>query len=596
LASLNSDQKKIIVERFVKSGINVTPYTLELLLQLKEPLEKVNLIIKEASFQTSFNGYLTPEILNKTSDKQIQKILDRNIKNSGIKEFEKNSEVDEYQNNSTIELTQKEVISEESSIPVSSNQEVIQYKPYVDKNAINSKPITEEITEVKELNRESAPTKTFESTKSDFSFKPIAKEYAFQYKILKDPTGKIYTNGDYNDFYELTLDKFNSLRKLMKNRGESNAATNINNILRLSHKNEISVVGLVKEIRQTKKGNYFLVLEDLTGIINVILRRDQESVNSKDIEKIISDQMILINGVYDPGEKGKSGIVYGTFFTKIDIRNDFVPTLSPDPLSIALISDIHIGSKEFEEKLWNKFIDFLNGKIGNKNLREKAGKIKYIIINGDLVDGIGIYPTQKSDLVIADIYNQFKKARELISQIPDYIKIFYSSGNHDPVRNAIPRPAVPKKYSEELTNIGVKCIGNPCEIQTHNVTTLAFHGDSILNLNVLVPGLDNTKPVETMKELLTCRHLAPVFGKKTQIAPTNKDWLVIDNIPEIFHTGHVHINDIGKYRNVTLVNSGTFQSQTDYMNSLGIHPTVGIIPIIELNTLQSLELDLKKLN
>ncbi|HEY0088460.1 MAG TPA: hypothetical protein VGB37_06430, partial [Candidatus Lokiarchaeia archaeon] len=426
MASLNSEQKKIIVERFVKSGINVTPYTLELLLQLKEPLEKINLIIKEASFQTSFNGYLTPEILNKTSDKQIQKILDRNIKNSGIKEFEKNSEVDEHQNNSTIELTQKEVISEKSSILVCSNQEVIQHNGYIDKNAINPKPITEKVTEVKELNCESAPTKTLESIKSDFSFRPIAKEYAFQYKILKDPTGKIYTNGDYNDFYELTLDKFNSLRKLMKNRGESNAATNINNILRLSHKNEISVVGLVKEIRQTKKGNYFLVLEDLTGIINVILRRDQENVNSKDIEKILSDQMILINGVYDPGEKGKSGIVYGNFFTKIDVRNDFVPNLSPDPLSIALISDIHIGSKEFEEKLWNKFIDFLNGKIGNKNLREKAGKIKYIIINGDLVDGIGIYPTQKSDLVIADIFNQFKKAAELISQIPDYIKVFYS--------------------------------------------------------------------------------------------------------------------------------------------------------------------------
>ena len=110
---------------------------------------------------------------------------------------------------------------------------------------------------------------------------------------------------------------------------------------------------------------------------------------------------------------------------------------------------------------------------------------------------------------------------------------------------------------------------------------------------MLISDLENDKPVETMKELLKCRHLAPIYGKKTQIAPTSKDWLVIEKIPDIFHTGHLHINGIGQYRNVSLINSGCFQTQTDFMKSFGITPTPGIVPIIELDTFKSVELDLK---
>jgi DNA polymerase II small subunit len=109
-----------------------------------------------------------------------------------------------------------------------------------------------------------------------------------------------------------------------------------------------------------------------------------------------------------------------------------------------------------------------------------------------------------------------------------------------------------------------------------------------------VPDLDIKKPTETMKELLICRHLAPTYGGKTQIAPTSKDWLVIDTVPDIFHTGHLHINGFDRYRNVNLINSGCFQAQTDYMRSFGIDPTIGIVPVIELDSLKTSLLDFKK--
>jgi len=590
----NLNEKEDIIKELVNSGINITPSTLKILLNLDDPLKKVKSVIKNVSFLPNFNSHLTEEILqnisNKKSQKSLKNVLIKNTDSIAIQEKDlKQDLINEISGSLNAAALEKiKIKSHEISenFPQIKNNLALNTEETILHN--NHKDLTKTVIKHK-LQRTS-----FERSKSSLTYRPIAKELAFSYDILKDPTDKLYTNGDYEDFYNLTVDKFNKLRTLIRKRPEVLSANNINNILRLTNSVEVSVIGLVNEIRKTKKGNFFLTLEDLTNNINVIIRKDSENQeNVKIAERTINDQMVYIEGTYKPAEQGKSGIIYGNYISKIDIPRDYEPNISPDPISIVLISDTHIGSKEFEEKLWTRFINFLNGKLGNKNQRERAGRIKYIIINGDLVDGIGVYPTQKSDLLITDIHNQFKKATEILSGVPDYIKIFYSSGNHEPVRKAIPRPAVPKKYSAELIDLGVLCIGNPSLVQTHNVNTLVFHGDSILDLNMLIPGLENNKPVDTMIELLKCRHLAPIYGKKTQIAPTNKDWLVIDKIPDIFHTGHIHINGMDYYNNIALVNSGCFQTQTDFMNSLGIHPTPGILSIIELDTLKGIQLDLK---
>ena len=583
MSAERSKEKKIILRKLVNSGINITPPLLDIILELDDPVKNINLIIKESSFIASFKSHLTEDILLQLSNTEIKRVLKRKVINP-----EKMPAISQKIKDTKIIINSlKEISTKKSSSSFAG--EINQFPEVIQKLKQKKK-----LSLDTQKNKYIASIISYESTKSNTSFKPVAEEYDSQFEILKDPTGKIYTNGGYNDFYDLTINKFRRLQKLIRKRPEVQNFDNISNILRLSNQAEVSLVGLVNKYRKTKNGNFFLTLEDLTGLINVIIREDVENQdNTKLAEKTIGDQMVYIKGTYRPGEQGKKGIIFVNYITKIDIPQDYNPNKSDDPLSIALISDIHIGSKEFAEKLWNRFINFLRGKIGNKNQRERAGRIKYIIINGDLVDGIGIYPSQKNDLKIIDIYNQFNMASKLLSEIPDYIKIFYSSGNHDPVRVAIPRPAVPKKYSSGLIDIGVTCIGNPSLIKTHNVNTLVFHGDSILDLNMLIPTLQNNKAAESMKEFLKCRHMAPTFGKKTQIAPLNRDWLVIDKIPDIFHTGHIHINDMGVYNNITLVNSGCFQSQTDFMKSLGIIPTPGILSTIELDTLKGRQMDLK---
>ncbi len=585
-----SEQKRVILDKLVNSGINITPTMLDWIVNLENPMKNLNIIIKETSFIPTFKNHLTETVLKEISNEEIQRALKRIISRSNSLSMDVKSigtkDVFKSSSKPVTKLFNDEVpsISSETLIKTSKSEGQTQS--------------TQTYTQLDKIpTKKKIKAKTHESTKSTFIFKPVAKDYDFIFEILKDPTGNMHTNGKYDEFYELTLDKFNQLRKLIRRRPEVNSATNINNIFRLSNSAEISIIGLVNKIHLTKKGNYLLTLEDLTGIISVLIQNNSDNIDYiKIIERTINDQMLFVKGTFNPGEKGRKGIIFANSISKIDIPTDFRPNTSPDPLSIALISDTHIGSKEFEEGLFKKFLNFLNGKSNNKHLRDIAGKIKYLVINGDLVDGIGIYPNQQKDLIITDIYKQFKKASDLLSEIPDYIKIFYVSGNHEPVRNALPLPAVPKKYCEDLINLGIKCLGNPSLIKTHNVNTLIYHGESMHDMNMLIHDLDINNPIETMKEFLICRHLAPTFGEKTQLAPINKDLLLLDKIPDIFHTGHVHINGAGKYRNVTLVNSGCFQAQTDYMRSFGITPTPGIVPIVELDTLNFFPLDFKKID
>ena len=543
------------------------------------------------SFLPSFTSHLTEEHLKKISNKEIINVLKR----ISIKD---NTSPIKYGSRGPFIKAEKNIKKKEVSV-MKSRDSVENRSPLKINNSAKEEEQESHILLHKQFNshdkiKNEIKISSFGSAKSSLTFRPISKNYNADYEILKDPTGKLHTSGSYDDFYELTLDKYNRLYKLMQKRPEAFSVAKINNVLRNSQSQYLSVAGLVNEVRQTKNGNFFITIEDQTGYLNIIVRKDSE--NRKIAESIVEDQMILFEGSYNPGERSKRGVLFADNILKIDIPINYEINKSTEPLSIALISDTHIGSKEFEEKLWIKFVNFLNGKIGNKNWREIAGKIKYLIINGDLVDGIGVYPKQQEDLTMTDIYQQFNKASEYLSEIPDYIKIFYSSGNHEPVRNAIPRPAVPKKYAENLINIGVKCVGNPAIIKTHVVKTLIYHGDSILDMSLSISDLEQSKPIKIMEEFLKCRHLAPIYGKKTQIAPTDKDWLVIDQIPDVFHTGHIHINGMGYYNNIALVNSGCFQSQTDFMKSFGITPTPGIVSILELDTLKFKgPLDFKKI-
>jgi len=56
-------------------------------------------------------------------------------------------------------------------------------------------------------------------------------------------------------------------------------------------------------------------------------------------------------------------------------------------------------------------------------------------------------------------------------------------------------------------------------------------------------------------------------------------------VPDVFHTGHVHKLGLGTYHNVLTVNSGCWQAQTAFQESVNIDPDTAYAPIVSLDTL-----------
>ena len=87
-----------------------------------------------------------------------------------------------------------------------------------------------------------------------------------------------------------------------------------------------------------------------------------------------------------------------------------------------------------------------------------------------------------------------------------------------------------------------------------------------------------------MKIMLKKHHLAPIYGGYTPLAPEHIDYMIIDKIPEIFVTGHVHLAKVGEYRGVKLINASSWQSQTSYQKMLNFIPDPAKIPIVNLKS------------
>lgn len=110
------------------------------------------------------------------------------------------------------------------------------------------------------------------------------------------------------------------------------------------------------------------------------------------------------------------------------------------------------------------------------------------------------------------------------------------------------------------------------------------HGRGIEDVVSFVPGLTHHKPGLPMVELLKMRHLAPTFGGKVPIAPDPEDLLVIEEVPDLVQMGHVHVYDTAVYRGVQLVNSATWQAQTEFQKMVNIVPTPGLVPIVDVES------------
>jgi DNA polymerase II small subunit len=248
-----------------------------------------------------------------------------------------------------------------------------------------------------------------------------------------------------------------------------------------------------------------------------------------------------------------------------------------------LISDLHVGSKYFMEEAWSRFLDWVNGQSDDPSGISEG--LKYIVVAGDVVDGIGIYPGQEGDLAVKDVYEQYEMAAGYLNQIRPGISVVISPGNHDIVRQAEPQPALPETVQKMFS--GDKTfVGSPAWIELGGSSLLVYHGRSIDDLVLRLPGLSYGEPEKAMIEMLKRRHLCPIYGNRVSIAPESEDYYVISRPPAILHCGHVHTVGIARYKGVVAINSGTWQSQTDFQKKMNIQPVAAVVPHVDLSTMK----------
>ncbi len=379
---------------------------------------------------------------------------------------------------------------------------------------------------------------------------------------------------DITDFDSYFKTRFKLLKQMLCN--HVNIKPISSKALRFMNDGEqVCLVGIVNEKRTSKKGNSVFEMEDLDGEFKIIISQNSKLIN---IEKqIIKDDII--------------GVVGKNLGNKIIVAEEIeYPCLTNKPmnkskedLNLLITSDVHLGSNLFFENMFKNFINWINCRNVSLEEREEINKIKYMIFAGDNVDGVGIYPNQLEELNIIDIYEQYDKFYEYVSQIPEHIQILICPGNHDATRLADPQPKINKKFTKKLYGLkNVHMVGSPFTAIIEGVNTLTYHGNSMNTFQFQLK-IDPKKPELAMEKYLERRCLAPIYGERHISIPDENQTMIIKEEPDIFITGHIHSNGYGKIQNTLTINPGCWQDQTSYQREQGHMPTPGRVPIVKLN-------------
>lgn len=388
--------------------------------------------------------------------------------------------------------------------------------------------------------------------------------------VQGDVTGRSTGTGEYADFVATFRDRYERLSGLLRSRVNHRPTEAVD---AMAGGSDAAIVGMIADIRSTANGHWLVELEDTTGTFPCLVLKDREIAGV--VDELLLDELVAVEGTL----AGDGGILFVDELHFPDVPRTYRPSTADRHVRAALISDVHVGSQEFAADAWSAFADWLH--------TEDAAAVEYLLVAGDMVEGVGVYPDQDEELDIVDIYEQYEAFAERLKEVPGDMEILLIPGNHDAVRLAEPQPG----FDEELRNImsahDARFSGNPSTVTIEGVTILMYHGVSLDEVIAELPEekANYDEPHKAMYQLLKKRHIAPQYGGHTRLAPEERDYLVMEEIPDVFHTGHVHKLGYGKYHNVLAINSGCWQEQTSFQKSVNIDPDVGYAPILDLDTL-----------
>jgi len=394
----------------------------------------------------------------------------------------------------------------------------------------------------------------------------------------------------YEDFVAHFNQRFKVLSGMLRKRSELQGATAIARLKGRSRNEQAALIAMIKEKTITKNKNVILTLEDQTGEFKALITRKKQELYAKGRDLVL-DEIIGVTG--NLGD----GILFINELYTPDIPITHELKKGPNEEYLVIIGDPQVGSKEFLAKDFAKMLAWLRGELGNEEQRAVARKVKYVVVIGDLVEGVGVYPGQERDLIIKDIKEQYEAFAALITQIPKHIEILCIPGNHDAGRIAEPQPPIYKDFAAVLYALpNVTMLSSPSWVTLGadpargfaGFTLLLYHGYSLIYYADNVPSIrerGGQKRAELiMKFLLQRRHLAPTHKSNLYIPDPDEDPLVIDLVPDFFITGHIHRISSAVYRGVSVINASAWCDITDNQEKRGLEPQPGRLSVVNLQT------------
>ncbi|MGM5480974.1 MAG: metallophosphoesterase [Nanobdellota archaeon] len=390
------------------------------------------------------------------------------------------------------------------------------------------------------------------------------------------------------DFVAYFNIRFKNIERLLKNRSELSGLTSISRVKKKSERETVAIIGMVLDKNQTKNGHIMLTMEDRTGVIKVLINKDNGELLplAKDI---VLDEVIGIVGTTG------GDIIFSDSIIHPDIPLSKELKKSPYDHNAIFLGDFHFGSKEFLEKEFHRFLLWLNGKVGSLEQRRVAQKVRYVFILGDLIEGVGVYPGQEHDLSVQDIKGQYALVAKYFKKIPSHMKVIICPGNHDVGRLAEPQLPITKEYAPDLLELpNVIMVSNPAYVSVDvseefsGIDVLMYHGGSLIYYSDAIPSIraNGGQKIahDIMAQLLKRRHLAPSHSSTMYIPDLQEDPLLIDPIPDIFATGHIHRAQLKNYRNVTCMNTSCWTAITEDQEKRGLEPQPARVMVVSLKT------------
>ena len=563
-----------ILLKFAKKGINLSPEAYNKVINAENPIDFASSIIvklKSDKFSSKDLVSVSGEIIDEITG-NVEKPEDTNQKTLA------NDEKPPVEKPKTITEKPKENEEKPQVKKETPKEEKVEIKAETPQVENKEKPVSidnlKKDSDVKEKHINEVILEASETVKDEkIQFKRNLEKTNVEYdfKIIQDTSKKSYTSGELENLISYFKSRYEKLYNILSKRPELRSTVKVADID--DSQESLSMILMVKEIRSSKNGHKIVEFEDDTGNISVLFSQNNEELFSQ-AEKLVRDEVVGVIA----NKSSDNHFAFGQQLINPGVLT--IPEKEMD-FGIVFLSDVHIGSLTFLEDAFKRFIDWINCDFGTEEQRKVAEDVKYLIIGGDIVDGIGVYPNQEKELAIKDITQQYNEAAKFLGNIRSDIKIIIAPGNHDASRVAEPQPAVPEEYAKALYELdNVEFISNPGVVSLDGINVLIYHGRSFDDLVMAVKDFTHERNDLLMEALLQKRHLAPIYGERTPLASELEDYLVIDEVPDVFHTGHVHINTYRKYKGIHLINSGTFQTQTEFQKIYNIEPTPAEVPVL----------------